>query len=285
MCLLIFTPTIDDTMRAETKVSIETQITDVPHVWEVGYHNPFPGDKMRNVVAQYQRAQKMMLAGGYDALLTVEHDMILPPDAVQKLYYTDSPVVYGIYMLRHGTPMLNAWQYVNNKNLGMSLSLYPDEVREARRRGWWEVCGTGWGCTLIRRHVLEGFTIHSKNEGDAGDLTFSTHCVRAGIKQVARFDVPCKHIMPNGRILEPFRFGGTVSRVYALQDVVASVNRESLSMKKGRYYTIPPELAYDLQRTGYVRITNEDAERETADAPPAAETAVAPVTKRKPKTR
>lgn len=282
MTILVYTPTIGDGPRAETLRSVSQQtFTDYDH--EISWHNPFPGKKMQNVVAQYQRAQQICLAGGYDALLTVEHDMTLPPDAIQKLYYTDSPVVYGVYMLRHGTPTLNAWQYVGNRNLGMSLSLYPDEVRKATRRGWVEVCGTGWGCTLIRREVLERLQIHSASESDAGDITFSTECVRAGIKQIARFDVPCGHILPDGRVLEVSKNMGIIARVYALQTFNALVDGQSIPMKQGRYYSIPLDIGEDLARAGYVRVTNEG--RETADATPEMETATPTVTKRRGRKR
>src|SRR5262245_5944849 len=136
MAILIYTPTIGDGLRERTVASVEAQVTDIDYIWEVGYHNPFAGDKKRNVIAQYQRAWQMALAGGYEALLTVEHDMILPPQAIEYLMDTDAEVVYGVYLLRHGLPVLNAWQYVNNRCLGMTLSLYPKELARARRRGW-----------------------------------------------------------------------------------------------------------------------------------------------------
>lgn len=294
MTILIFTPTYADGPLAATMESVSQQtFTDYDH--EVSWlDNPLPGRKMQNVVAQYQKAWQMALAGNYDALLTVEHDMVLPANAVQKLYETDAPVVYGVYMLRHGLPTLSAWQYVNNTNLGMSLSLYPNEVRKGRQQGWLEVCGVGWGCTLIRREVLEKVTVRSTGASDAGDMAFATDCVRGGIRQIARFDVPCEHIMPDGTVLHPYR-GGIVARVLALQTLNARVGRESLPMKKGRYYTIPPEDAHELARAGYVKITNLDGDldqfdegfdvsgRETADATPEIETAVPTVTKRKPK--
>ena len=294
--LLIFTPTYADGPLAVTMESVSQQtFTDYDH--EVSWlDNPLPGRKMQNVVAQYQKAWKMALAGNYDALLTVEHDMVLPANAVQKLWDTDAPVVYGVYMLRHGVPTLSAWQYVNNRNLGMSLSLYPHEVRKGREQGWLEVCGVGWGCTLIRREVLERVTVRSTGAADAGDMAFATDCVRGNIKQIARFDVPCEHILPDGTVLHPYK-GGIVARVLALQTVNARVGRESVPMKKDRYYTIPPEDAHELARAGYVKITNMDGDqdpfdegfdlsgRETADAPPTVERAVANVTKRKPKSK
>lgn len=276
--------------------SVSQQQTTLEITYEVSWlDNPLPGRRMENVVAQYQKAWQMALDGGYDALLTVEHDMVLPSNAGQKLWDTDAPVVYGIYMLRHGIPTLNAWQYINNRSLGMSLSLYPDEVRKGRQQGCLQVCGVGWGCTLIRREVLERIPVRATS-GDAGDMAFATDCVRGGIKQIARFDVPCEHIMPDGTVLHPYR-GGIVARVLALQTLNARVGRESVPMKKGRYYSVPPEDARELARAGYVQITNMDSEqdqfdenfdisgREIAAVEPHAEIAVATVTKRKPKPR
>lgn len=251
-------------MRAETKASIEAQITDIKCTWEIGRHNPFPGEKMKNVVAQYQRARQMALEGGFDALLTVEDDMVIPQDAVQKLYETDAPVVYGVYMLRHGTHTLNAWQYINKRNLGMSLSLYPDEAKKGFEQGWLQVCGVGWGCTLIRREVLEAVQIYSNEPTDAGDLTFARNCQDAGFVSIARFDVPCLHIEPDGNVLDPRKNDGTVSRVYALTDLVANVGGSSQVMKKGRYYTVPNEIGSELARAGYVTVTNHDDSQQEA---------------------
>lgn len=259
MTVLIFTPTYDDGPLPAMMESVSQQtFTEYHH--EISWlDNPLPGRRMENVLAQYQKAWKMALAGGYDALLTLEHDMVIPVNAVQKLWETDSPVVYGVYMLRHGIPTLSAWQYINRTNLGMSLSLYPNEVRRGRQQGWLEVCGVGWGCTLIRREVLERVSVRSTGASDAGDMAFATDCVRDGIKQIARFDVPCDHIMPDGTVLHPYR-GGIVARVLALQTFNARVGRESWPMRSGSYYTIPPEDAFELQRAGYVQIQNIDGD-------------------------
>jgi hypothetical protein len=265
MSLLIFTPTYGDGPHPAMMESVSQQQTLVPYVHEVSWHNPFPGERnMANVVAQYQRAWQLCLAGDYEALLTVEHDMVLPPDAVQKLWETDAPVVYAVYMLRHGTPTLSAWRYENRRNLGMSLSLYHADLAAFRKQGWGKVSGVGWGCTLIRRQVLEKIRVKTM-AGDAGDVNFATDCVQAGISMIARFDVACDHIMPDGTLLSPFQNGGIVDRVLALADVVCSVDGHSQPLKKGSYYTLPPDVAGNLQRAGYVRFTNPQEGREQAD--------------------
>lgn len=259
MTLLLFTPTFGDGPMPEMMGSVSQQ-TYVDYVHEVSYHNPYPGQKMRNVLAQYQRGQQLCLAGDYEAMLTVEHDMVIPPNAIEKLLDTDADVVFGTYMLRHGTPCLNAWQYVNDNNLGMSLSLYPKELRRLQAKGQGRVSGVGWGCTLIRRNVLEKIAIRAAGDSDAGDMGFATDCLRAGVKMIARFDVRCGHYHESGELLEIGGGLGIVNRVLALQTFNARVNDASMPMKKDRYYSLPPDVAASLQRAGYVKITNTDDE-------------------------
>jgi hypothetical protein len=285
--VLIFTPTYDDLLQDRTAESVEAQEFDGEYDWIVNDDNPYPDRDMRNVCHQFQMGRQMALDGGYDAMLCVEHDMILPPGCLQALWDTPAPVVYAIYMLRHGTRVVNLFQKNGSNNLGMSLSLYPAELRAARAAGVCEVSGAGFGCTLMRREVLERIPFRMSDHPP--DLPFSSDCLRAGIKQMGRLDVACGHIdIESGYTLDPWKGFGMIARVLALQTMTVSADGSSLAIKKDRYYSMSTESAIDLMRAGYVRITNEadleaeQAQREVATAP-AAETATARVQKIKPK--
>lgn len=288
--LLVYTPTYADLLRPETVASVAAQRFDGELVHEISRHNPYPGERnMRNVTAQYQRARQMALDGGYDGLLTVEHDMVLPPDAAQKLWETQADVVYAAYMLRHGTNVLNLWRWTAGaRNLGMSLSLYPAELRALRRKGVGRVSGVGFGCTLIRRETLSKIPFRQDPNGNAPDIPFALDCLQRGIVALGRFDVACGHIH-EGVVLDAYQHGGIVARAYALQNVTVNLNGESVRLTQGRYYTLPLPVAGELARAGYVRLTNgvdagtETEGRETATAEPARETATATVTKRRKK--
>jgi len=259
--LLVYTPTYEDRLQQETVASIEALRFQGKLDWVLSEDNPYPGRDMRNVVHQFRKGRELALTGEYDGMLMVEHDIIVPPDAAQRLWDTDAGVVYGSYMLRHLMYSINLFQYVGNRNIGMSLSIYPRELQYARQRGWIEVSGAGFGCLLVRREVLS--IIPFRDVGNAPDLPFAKDCVTRGIQQIGRTDVECGHIDldHSGRTLWPLERGGllmgVVARVIAQQDVNVNDEGREIAMKRGRYYSISVALADDLQRAGYARITNE----------------------------
>lgn len=271
--LLIFTPTYDNLLRQETVASVESQPFNGEVDWIINEENPYPGRDMRNVCVQFQSGRQMTLDGGYDAMLSVEHDMVLPDGAVQNLWDTDAPVVYAAYALRHGNPVINLFRKDGNKNIGMSLSLYPADLIRARKAGLVEVSGAGFGCTLFRREALEKAPFRFGEY--APDIPFSVDCLHRGIKQVGRTDIACGHIHNNVN-LSPWDGGGVIARVLALQNVTANTGPDSLTMKKDRYYSIERNVAIELQRAGYVQITNDIDEPQ----PEEREIAVAPVIER-----
>lgn len=282
--ILIFTPTYGDLLQQKTVESIQALEFDGQADWVVSDENQYPGRDTRNCVGQFQRGRELALSGDYDGLLTVEHDMIVPPDALALLWTTDAPVVYGTYQFRHGMRVVNLFQKLKNSlNIGMSLSLYPKELQAARRAGWCEVSGAGFGCTLIRRDVLE--CVPFRDTGSAPDLPFAQDCVKAGVRQIGRCDVVCGHIdTEHGETLWPFgKDGGMIARVRALQDVVIADNGTTVPMKKDRYYSISTETAKELQRAGYVQIANEAdvVEVATSSAAESRETATKPTARRK----
>lgn len=278
MRLLVYTPTTEDGPAAACVESIDGQQYQGQWEWVVDADDPFPVPDHRNVLAKYRRAKSLALAGGYDALVTVEHDMVLPSDALAKLAETEAGVVFGVYVLRHGSNVLNAWQYKGDKNLGMSLSLFPNELRALRRAGMGRVSGVGWGCTLIRRDVLERAPL-TDGGGDcpAGDIPFALWCLRNGVTMMARFDVECGHI-EDGRILMPTE-AINMTKIEALQRVNVLAGGVSVALEPGKRYVLPDGDALELERAGYAR----RIVIERALAEPVAEQAVAPAGRKRSK--
>jgi hypothetical protein len=157
------------------------------------------------VLHQYQAAREEFLAGEYAAFITVEHDNLLPDEgALQRMMDTPGDVIYAPYLLRHARPELNTWRYTDDRELGSSLSQYPDELVEARQFGIWPVCGAGMGCTLFRREVIEAIPFEATGpDNPCPDLGFARAALRAGFRSYGRFDVPVAHYS-RGRWLYPF---------------------------------------------------------------------------------
>ena len=262
--VLIFTPTYDNLLRPETVASIVGQQTRHFVTWQIGRCNPYPGRDMRNVLAQYNYARELCLSGPYDALLTIEHDMTPPAHALDTLVNTPAGVVYGTYLLRHGVPTLNAWRYEGTQGLGMSLDRYPDELRTFARAGVGRVSGVGFGCTLIRRQVLEQIPFRADGNDHAPDMPFALDCVRHEILQLARFDVRCGHI-DKGTILERQIGGGPTRKVKVKQAINILVDGSGVSLVEGQEIELPVEQAQQLGDLGYVELAA--AQDETKEVP------------------
>ncbi len=149
--------------------------------------------KFYDLCDKHNQARAMLLQGGYDALLLVEADMVIPPDALQKLAALDVPVAYSLYVSR-GTP--HEWLALTSLTTD-SHAFVSDDVAQAR--AWWgtptESAGVGMGCTLIRRDVLAKIAFRLDRFGtNADDWAFALDCAAYGVLQVSHCGVVCGHI-------------------------------------------------------------------------------------------
>jgi hypothetical protein len=223
--------------------------------WVIGLDNPYGLEgRHANTLHQYQQIQRRVLDEGYDALVTYEHDMIVPPDGLAKLLEVDVPVVYGLYMLRHGAYCVNAFIKVEgNPNFRRSLTYYPNRFALAEKRGITEVGGVGMGFTLFRRSALERYNFHATGKSYAPDWGFALDCSLGGVKQMCRFDVRCGHIEDNGLIVYPSKEGiGDMVRVKILRRLVYGQIYE-----EGTICRVPADKVDDFLRAGYIQILGE----------------------------
>jgi len=219
--VLIFTPTWIDERTAEDAIAAECSDgirgqalrADFDFDWWVTTDNPWPIGDHRNVLHQYQRAREYFLCSdrGWDALLTVEHDNILTePDALLRMYDTPGDVIYAPYRLRHGQSALSASRFPGSRHPSLkdSLTYYPAELAQARAERVWRVSGAGFGCTLIRRHVLEAIGFEEPGGRDTNwspDLRFVEACREHEFVSMARFDVIVDHLdQDSGERLPPY---------------------------------------------------------------------------------
>ena len=258
-------------IHKETRESIEklTIPDGVELEVEISTNNPseITGNSKQdheNTLYQYRYARQRMLSGDYDYLFTVEHDMIIPEDALVKMLAMDADVIYGLYLLRHFKPVLNALRSVNSRWPDASLTMFPEIVKKARAQGWIEVSGSGFGCTLIRRKVLEKLDMRRSEIGGhpSPDMPFAADCMRNGFKQICRFDVICGHIKPDGDVLIPFERGENMSKsikIYVMREFVANIGGKSVPYKEGATADMPEEYVDDYMRCGFITYAVEPA--------------------------
>jgi len=167
--------------------------------------NPFYDSNGRNNIAyNYNKARKWALDNDYDALLTVEADMVIPPDALSKMLKHDADVVYGLYCFKN----TSTWSAFMEMDIKHGRSLSKDK---AKARSVWgdtiKVDGVGLGCTLIHRRVLEAieFRVDEIKSHLHNDWFFALDCKEHGFKQVCDTSVVCGHIdtKPSIRIIWP----------------------------------------------------------------------------------
>ena len=150
-----------------------------------------------NMFEKYARARQMALDGGYDALLTVEADIVMPRDGLAKLVEVDAQVVYGLYCSRkahYGHNWLVVLEYG-------SVYAKPASLDENFRQEAWgkvvESAGHGLGCTLIRRETLEIIPFRYPDPLVACDWYFALDCQAAGARQAHHCGVVCGHVIGN----------------------------------------------------------------------------------------
>lgn len=215
--VLVFTPIYR--LEPETVEAIFALEWDGPISYLFQRDNPLQPTEKRdervtgvlNHFHQYERGREVFLEGRYDAMLIVESDIIPPPDALLRLAALDSDIALGVYVFRVH-PVVNLFEKYRDhptrgraRNIGESLSVR--HLWPPKRPGPLEVSGAGFGCTLIKRHVVEAipFRILSENMEPRVhcDSWFTQDAWQGGYTFMADTRVLCGHKKEDGEILWP----------------------------------------------------------------------------------
>lgn len=143
-----------------------------------------------DLCAKYNQASKLVLNGGYDAMLHIDADMVVPVDTLDRLTAVDSDVAYGLYVMRTNPSHWLCWQ--DGEQISDHEAVWGKVVTST---------GAGMGCTLIRRNVLE--RIEFRTDGViAGDWNLAQDCWRYGFSQAHDLGCIVGHI-DNDKVLYP----------------------------------------------------------------------------------
>lgn len=146
-----------------------------------------------NLTEKYRQARKLAIYGGYDALLTVESDMILPRLTLERLTRIEADIAYGLYVSRHMNHPWLAFSEINDDFTGEVFSNDPELCMNAWGNAV-DTFGIGMGCTLIWRHVLECIDFRCPDTKVANDWFLALDARESGFRQVHDCGVVCGHI-------------------------------------------------------------------------------------------
>lgn len=191
----------------ETLASITAVVQSSPdvHVMLWGsqrqYNNPNLDENANNnqdIRDKYNIGRAVALSQGFEAMLTIEADMIVPPDTLARLIALDADIALGVYCWRWRPSRWSVYTELNQWG-GKSVTFDPAFAV----RSWGEpinAVGTGLGCTLIKRRVLEAlpFRLFDSDPRHLGivasDWALSCDAQQAGYRQRADLGLVCGHV-------------------------------------------------------------------------------------------
>lgn len=199
--VLVFTPVLR--LEPETVRSLFAQTFEGAISFLMQQDNP-SGNPYADHLHQYQRGRDVFMAGSYDAMLVIESDIILPENALQRLAAVDCDVAYGCYVYRDGqvVNLLERYKPWPDQvgNPGESLSIR-HLWHAAQAKGVIDCSGSGLGCVLIKRKVIEAVPFDATmTHGGTQFFDFPWTCAvfEAGFRMMADCDVQCGHIDRDG---------------------------------------------------------------------------------------
>lgn len=146
-----------------------------------------------NLAIKHNQMRADVIEGGYSHLMLIEADMVFPVDSMRRLLEIDTDVAYGLYVARLKPRMWLCFQEIS-QTLFYSVSA----DRERAVSLWGQVVpskGMGFGCSLIKREVLEqiSFRINHRNNM-ADDLPFCLDVEAARFESKHDLGLICGHI-------------------------------------------------------------------------------------------
>jgi len=180
--VMVFCPTWR--LEPETLWAIFALEFDCPRDYVFTHDNLSVRD-VDNVNWNYRRGRQMFLAGDYTHLMTVESDIIPPPDAWKELRALGVDVALGSYRFREKHSGFSACNLMGHSGDGPG-----------------PVTGVGLGCMVARRAVLEQISFQA-HEKLPCDTPFAEDVLEAGFTMWGHPGVACGHKDEDGAIVWP----------------------------------------------------------------------------------
>ncbi len=150
--------------------------------------------RIEKIVNGRKYLREYALKNNYDELIFVDSDVMLPPQAVEWLLATNGDVVNGVYLNAFDmngktviAPVVFRDLGDGNCQLFTYEGIYIPQIVE--------IGAAGFGCTRIKRKVLEAVDIRTMSNSATGgeDIAFYVDARAKGFKAYANTLVKCIH--------------------------------------------------------------------------------------------
>lgn len=135
----------------------------------------------RNLVYKMESARRIAITEGYDYLFNVEHDNLVPENALVDLVDSGKDLISGIYRYRPSRKLDTPLMPEKKKGVCFEDSDLDTGVQSAYL--------IPWGCTLFSRDVFTQMPFTIGLDGD-----YTSQCEKAGIKRWVHTGVKVSHI-------------------------------------------------------------------------------------------
>lgn len=137
--VLIALPTRKDIEPETFKAIYDMIIPDEVETY-LEYFYGYRIDQVRNKIAEYA------INNQFDYVLFVDSDIIMPPNTLQRFIEADKAVIGGVYVQKTDDSILELWHDNGNRFL-------LDDLKD--KKGLIQVGAIGFGCVLVKTHILE----------------------------------------------------------------------------------------------------------------------------------
>jgi len=169
---------------------------DVELDYFITAYDPGPPDELyKNLLFKMKKAREFVLAAGYDWLFNVEHDVVLPKNALQKLLARNFGVVSGLYRLRPSNVIHRNFcaRVLNPQGPQDSDDRYLEIGKDFKFGDIVKCSLLCFGCILIHRQILENIDFRI-----GGDVDFCRDIEQCKYPLYVDTGVKCGHIDRTG---------------------------------------------------------------------------------------
>jgi GT2 family glycosyltransferase len=144
------------------------------------------------ILSARKRVQQEFLKGDYDYLFFVDSDVILPSDVIEKLIENDKDIITGVYLVGkivNGKPGVFPVLYDFSGDKARMMSL-----KEVLPNRTMKIAVGGFGCTLIKRKVMEKIELRRKDNTTEDVFFYKDARDEHGFETWCDTSVKCDHL-------------------------------------------------------------------------------------------